>query len=112
MLLKTVQSAKPDPKRLITHRSKLTRISETYDTFGKAATSKALRVILETRSALRRRRSAWVDSEPPAMSSRRLRSESFERHDRWRLERAYSTSRVTNRSLRDATTGTQNARIS
>lgn len=47
MLLKTVQSGKIDPKRLITHRFKLDKILEAYDTFGKAATTKALKVIIE-----------------------------------------------------------------
>ena len=47
MLLKTVQSGKIDPKRLITHRFKLDKILEAYDTFGKAATTKALKVIVE-----------------------------------------------------------------
>ena len=47
MLLKTVQSKKIDPKRLITHHFKLDKILEAYDTFGKAATTKALKVIIE-----------------------------------------------------------------
>ena len=47
MLLKTVQSGKIDPKRLITHRFKLDKILDAYDTFGKAATTKALKVIVE-----------------------------------------------------------------
>ena len=37
MLLKTVQSGKIDPKRLITHRFKLASILDAYDTFGRAA---------------------------------------------------------------------------
>ena len=37
MLLKTVQSGKIDPKRLITHRFKLDQILDAYDTFGRAA---------------------------------------------------------------------------
>ncbi|MFY9655686.1 MAG: zinc-dependent alcohol dehydrogenase family protein [Methylocystis sp.] len=48
MLLKTVQSGKLAPKQLITHRFKLKQILEAYDTFGKAATTKALKVIIET----------------------------------------------------------------
>ena len=48
MLLRTVQSKKIDPKRLITHHFKLDKILEAYDTFGKAATTKALKVIIET----------------------------------------------------------------
>ena len=34
MLLKTLQSDKIDPKRLITHRFTLDQILEAYDTFG------------------------------------------------------------------------------
>ncbi len=47
MLLKTVQSRKLDPKRLITHRFKLDRILDAYDTFARAATTQALKVIIE-----------------------------------------------------------------
>ena len=47
MLLKTVQSKRIDATQLITHRFKLTEILKAYDTFGKAADSKALKVILE-----------------------------------------------------------------
>lgn len=47
MLLKTVQSGKLDPKRLITHRFKLAAILEAYDTFEHAANTKALKVIIE-----------------------------------------------------------------
>jgi alcohol dehydrogenase len=47
MLLKTVQSKKIDPKRLITHRFTLDRILDAYDTFGKAATTHALKVLIE-----------------------------------------------------------------
>jgi alcohol dehydrogenase len=48
MLLKTVQSGKLDPNQLITHRFELKQILDAYDTFGKAATTKALKVIIET----------------------------------------------------------------
>src|SRR5258708_3513660 len=48
MLLKTVQSRKINPKLLITHRFPLDRILEAYDTFGKAASTQALKVIIET----------------------------------------------------------------
>jgi alcohol dehydrogenase len=37
MLLKTVQSGRIDPTRLITHRFKLDQILEAYDVFGRAA---------------------------------------------------------------------------
>ena len=48
MLLKTVQSSKIDPTRLITHHFKLNQILDAYDTFGNAAKTKALKVIIET----------------------------------------------------------------
>ena len=48
MLLKTVQSGKIDPKRLVTHRFKLDAILEAYDTFARAADTKALKVVIET----------------------------------------------------------------
>ncbi len=47
MLLKTVQSRKLDPKQLITHHFKLEQILEAYDTFGTAATTMALKVIID-----------------------------------------------------------------
>jgi alcohol dehydrogenase len=47
MLLKTVQSKKLDPTLLITHRFKLDQILDAYDTFGRAAETKALKVIIE-----------------------------------------------------------------
>jgi alcohol dehydrogenase len=47
MLLKTVQSKKLDPARLITHRFKLDQIIDAYDTFSRAAETKALKVIIE-----------------------------------------------------------------
>jgi alcohol dehydrogenase len=47
MLFKTVASRKIDPKRLITHRFKLDRILDAYETFGNAAKTKALKVIIE-----------------------------------------------------------------
>src|SRR4029077_7953392 len=46
MLLKTVQSRKLDPSRLITHRFKLDQILDAYDTFGRAAETHALKVII------------------------------------------------------------------
>jgi alcohol dehydrogenase len=48
MLLKTVQSGKLDPKRLITHHFKLDAILDAYETFANAANSRALKVIIET----------------------------------------------------------------
>jgi alcohol dehydrogenase len=47
MLLKTVQSRKLDPKLLITHRFKLGQILDAYDTFGRAASTQALKVIID-----------------------------------------------------------------
>ena len=47
MLLKTVAAKKVDPLRLITHRFKLADIIDAYDTFGNAAKTKALKVIIE-----------------------------------------------------------------
>ncbi len=47
MLLKTVQSHRIDPKQLITHRFKLDRILEAYETFGAAAKTNALKVLIE-----------------------------------------------------------------
>ena len=47
MLLKTVQSRKVDPKRLITHRFKLDKILDAYETFGHAAETHALKVVIE-----------------------------------------------------------------
>src|SRR5471030_1552042 len=47
MLFKTVSSHKIDPKLLITHRFKLDKILDAYETFGHAAKTKALKVIIE-----------------------------------------------------------------
>ena len=47
MLLKTVQSKRIDARQLITHHFKLDQILEAYETFGKAADTKALKVIIE-----------------------------------------------------------------
>ncbi|HEY7889253.1 MAG TPA: hypothetical protein VIC29_13615 [Steroidobacteraceae bacterium] len=47
MLLKTVQSRRIDPKKLITHRFKLDKILDAYETFGNAAKTQALKVIIE-----------------------------------------------------------------
>jgi alcohol dehydrogenase len=48
MLLKTVQSHKIDPALLITHRFRLDDILAAYETFGAAAKTQALKVIIET----------------------------------------------------------------
>jgi alcohol dehydrogenase len=47
MLLKTVRAKTIDPKKLITHRFKLERILEVYETFGHAAKTNALKVIID-----------------------------------------------------------------
>ena len=47
MLLKTVQSKTIDASQLITHRFKFDKILDAYETFGKAADTKALKVIIE-----------------------------------------------------------------
>jgi alcohol dehydrogenase len=46
-LLKILASGKIDPKLLITHRFKLDKILDAYETFGHAADTKALKVIIE-----------------------------------------------------------------
>ena len=46
MLLKTVQAKKIDPKLLITHRFKLDKILDAYETFGHAAKTQALKVVI------------------------------------------------------------------
>jgi alcohol dehydrogenase len=47
LLLRTVQSKKIDPKQLITHHFELGTMLEAYDTFGRAAATKSLKVIVE-----------------------------------------------------------------
>ncbi|MDB5860315.1 MAG: alcohol dehydrogenase [Ramlibacter sp.] len=47
MLLKTVQSSRLDATQLITHRFKFAEMLQAYDTFGRAAETKALKVIIE-----------------------------------------------------------------
>jgi len=48
MLLKIVKSRKINPKLLVTHRFKLDDILEAYETFGHAANTKALKVIINS----------------------------------------------------------------
>jgi alcohol dehydrogenase len=48
MLLKLLHSSKIDAKLLVTHRFKLDQILDAYETFGNAAKTRALKVILET----------------------------------------------------------------
>lgn len=47
MLIKTLQSKRIDATQLITHHFKLADILKAYETFGNAANSKALKVIIE-----------------------------------------------------------------
>jgi alcohol dehydrogenase len=47
MLINVLQSHKIDPKLLITHRFKLERILDAYETFAHAADTRALKVIIE-----------------------------------------------------------------
>lgn len=47
MLLKTICSKKIDPKLLISHHFKFDNILEAYETFGKAAETHALKVIID-----------------------------------------------------------------
>mgnify|MGYP001419288245 CR=1 FL=1 len=47
MLLKTVQSGRLQPAKLITHRFGLGEILQAYETFGHAADSHALKVVIE-----------------------------------------------------------------
>ena len=47
MLLDVLRSHRIDPKLLITHRFKLERIMEAYETFSHASKTKALKVIIE-----------------------------------------------------------------
>jgi alcohol dehydrogenase len=47
MLMKTLRASKIQPKRLITHRFKLDQVLAAYETFGHAADTRALKVILE-----------------------------------------------------------------
>ncbi|MDL2355546.1 MAG: zinc-dependent alcohol dehydrogenase family protein [Pseudomonadota bacterium] len=47
MLMKTVRAKTIDPAQLITHRFPLERIVDAYDTFGRAAETHALKVIIE-----------------------------------------------------------------
>jgi alcohol dehydrogenase len=47
MLFRVFRSGRLDAKRLITHRFKLDRILDAYETFGNAADTRALKVIIE-----------------------------------------------------------------
>ena len=47
MLLKAFQAHKIDAKQLITHHFTLDRVEDAYETFGNAAKTQALKVIIE-----------------------------------------------------------------
>jgi alcohol dehydrogenase len=47
MLIDVLLSHKLDPKLLITHRFKFDQIVDAYDTFAHAATTNALKVLIE-----------------------------------------------------------------
>jgi alcohol dehydrogenase len=47
MLMKAIQSKKVDPKQLITHHFALGNVEEAYETFGHAAKTNALKVIID-----------------------------------------------------------------
>jgi alcohol dehydrogenase len=49
MLLKAVRAKKVDPRKLVTHRFTLDQVVEAYDTFGHAAKTRALKVIVNAR---------------------------------------------------------------
>ena len=48
MLLKTVIAGKIEPARLVTHHFTLDQILDAYDTFGRAAETNALKVIISS----------------------------------------------------------------
>ena len=48
MLLKTVESKKIQPRKLITHHFKMDQMLEAYDTFEHASKERALKVLIET----------------------------------------------------------------
>lgn len=48
LLLKTVMANKINPKPIISHHFKFDKIMDAYDTFGDAADTKALKVVIET----------------------------------------------------------------
>ena len=50
MLLKTVQSGKLQPSKLVTHRFAMSDIMKAYDTFGNAAKEDALKVVLTSQA--------------------------------------------------------------
>lgn len=47
LVYRTLQSGRIDAKQLITHRFMLSEIMQAYDTFGRAADTRALKVIIK-----------------------------------------------------------------
>jgi alcohol dehydrogenase len=47
MLMKTVRAGRLDPKQLITHRFSLDEMLAAYETFSRAASTHALKVLIE-----------------------------------------------------------------
>ena len=47
VLLEMLRARKIDPKRLVTHRFKLDQVLDAYQTFGHAADTHALKVLIE-----------------------------------------------------------------
>jgi len=50
MLLRVLRSRRINPKSLVSHRFKLDRMMDAYDTFGRAKETRALKVLVETPS--------------------------------------------------------------
>jgi hypothetical protein len=78
MLIKTVQSGKIDPKKLITHRFNFDQILDAYDIFGRAVSTKALKVIIEAAAA---KGLAQTILEPGAIGSARATAPGDWRYD-------------------------------
>ena len=78
MLIKTVQSGKIDPKKLITHRFNFDQMLDAYDTFGRAVSTKALKVIIEAAAA---KGLAQTNLEPSAIGSARATAPDDWRYD-------------------------------
>jgi alcohol dehydrogenase len=55
LLLKMVQAGRLDAKKLVSHRFALSEIMEAYDVFGNAAKEHALKVVVKSASALKKK---------------------------------------------------------
>jgi hypothetical protein len=93
MLLKTVRSSRLDPNKLITHHFRLDDIMNAYETFGHAADTHALKVIIEAngRSGFTPSRNGQYTQSVAALNAWLERSSSDEfrlvhcRASAWRL---------------------------